>query len=630
MRNNVRRLSAAINLALLTALAAPHCAAAGYTPWAEEEFPMHLYWGDTHLHSAYSVDANTMGNTALTPADAYRFARGEAIRANNGMLARLDMPLDFLVVSDHAELMGIMLKLREGDPRLLEAPAAKRIHEVMENANHDQAAAEVMREFLMKMSRGEAMMANPVVSMDVWKDSIALADQYNDPGNFTALIGFEWTSMPDSNNLHRVVVYADGADKAGRLQPLSSNEGEDPANLWSFMEHYEKSTGGRILAIPHNGNLSNGLMFQTTTYDGQVMDAEYARRRLRWEPLAEVTQIKGDGEAHPFLSPDDEFADFETWDGGNFAAIAEPNKTTDMLQYEYARSALKLGLSLQAETGANPYQFGMIGSTDSHTSLATAAEDNFWGKASMVEPGTERTSGDPSGPFGSSHPDTELTKGWTFSASGYAAVWAKENTREAIFEAMQRREVYATTGSRISLRFFGGWDFDAGDAAKPHAVRIGYRKGVPMGGELGKASKRAPGFMLIAMKDPHGANLDRVQVVKGWRDASGVLHEKVYNVAVSDNREIASDGRVDPLSATVDLDSATYLNAIGEAQLSAYWQDPQFDPAEAAFYYARVIEIPTPRWTAYDAARLGKTINAADPRIVRDRAYSSPIWYIPE
>ncbi|MEJ2533451.1 MAG: DUF3604 domain-containing protein [Halioglobus sp.] len=406
------RFNAAIAMALMTVLAAPFCAAAGYTPWAEENLPMHLLWGDTHLHSSYSVDANTMGNTALSPADAYRFARGEAVRANNGMLARLDIPLDFLVVSDHAELMGIMLKLREGDPRLLENPAAKRIHEVMANAN--------------------------------------------------------------------------------------------------------------------------------------------------------------------------------------------------------------------------PYQFGMIGSTDSHTSLATAAEDNFWGKASMVEPGTDRTSGDPSGPFGSSHPDTELTKGWTFGASGYAAVWARGNTREAIFEAMRRREVYATTGSRISLRFFAGWDFEAEDAAKPHAVRIGYRKGVPMGSELGAATTRAPGFMLIAMKDPQGANLDRVQVVKGWRDASGALHEKVYNVAVSENREIAADGHVDPLKATVDLDGATYLNTIGEAQFSVYWQDPQFDPAEAAFYYARVIEIPTPRWTVYDAVRLGKTLNAADPKIVQDRAYSSPIWYNPE
>lgn len=615
---------------LATALASPFCTAAGYTPWAEEEFPMQLYWGDTHLHSAYSVDANTMGNTALSPGDAYRFARGEAVRANNGMLARLDMPLDFLVVSDHAELMGIMLKLREGDPRLLQEPTARRIHQAMAGASHDQAAAEVMREFLMKMSRGEAMMANPAVSMDVWRESIALADQYNDPGNFSALIGFEWTSMPDANNLHRVVIYADGADKAGRLQPLSSNDGEDPANLWSFMERYEESTGGRILAIPHNGNLSNGLMFQTVTYDGQAMNSDYARRRLRWEPLAEVTQIKGDGEAHPFLSPDDEFADFETWDGGNFAAIAEPNKSTDMLQYEYARSALKLGLALQAETGINPYRFGMIGSTDSHTSLATAAEDNFWGKASMVEPGTDRTSGDPSGPFGPSHPDTELTKGWTFGASGYAAVWAQENTREAIFEAMQRREVYATTGSRISLRFFGGWEFEAGDAETPHAARTGYRKGVPMGGELGKTATRAPGFMVIAMKDPHGANLDRVQVVKGWRDASGTLREKVYNVAVSDNRAIAADGRVEPLATTVDLDKATYLNTMGAAQFSTYWQDPDFDAAEPAFYYARVIEIPTPRWTTYDAARLGKTINSADPRVVQDRAYSSPIWYNPE
>jgi hypothetical protein len=488
----------------------------------------------------------------------------------------------------------------------------------------------VMREFLAKMAQGEAMFANPDVSMDVWKESIATADKYNDPGNFTALIGFEWTSMPNSSNLHRVVVYADDASKAGKMQPSSSNDGEDPSSLWSFMEEYEKSTGGRILAIPHNGNLSNGLMFQTTDYNGQPMDEDYAKRRLRWEPLVEVTQIKGDGEAHPFLSPDDDFADFETWDAGNFAAIAAPNKTNEMLQYEYARSALKLGLSLEATTGANPYQFGMIGSTDSHTSLATGAEDNFWGKATMVEPGTDRTSGKASHSFGPSHPDTELTKGWTFTASGYAAVWARENTREAIFQAMQRREVYATTGSRIGLRFFGGWEFSAHDIDRPNVARIGYRKGVPMGSELGAAAAQAPGFMIVALKDPHGANLDRVQVVKGWLDSSGMLHEKVHNVAVSDGRQVGSDGKVAPLKSTADVANATYLNNIGAAELSAYWQDPDFDPGQRAFYYARVIEIPTPRWSAYDAVRLGKTLNSADPKIVQDRAYSSPIWYSPE
>jgi hypothetical protein len=622
------------SLPILASLAVSLTASAQYTPWAEEAFPMNLYWGDTHLHTAYSVDANTMGNTRLGPAEAYRFARGETVRANNGMLARLDTPLDFLVVSDHAEQLGMMLKLREGDPRLLASPEARRIHQAMSAAaSGDEASGMIMQEFLQKMSQGQAMLANESVSMDVWQDSIAIADQYNDPGNFTALIGFEWTSMPDSNNLHRVVVYADGADKAGRRLPVSSNDGEDPASLWRFMEQYEQSTGGRILAIPHNGNLSNGLMFSATDYAGRPIDRTYAERRLRWEPLVEVTQIKGDGETHPLLSPDDEFADFETWDAGNFAAIAAPNKRDGMLQYEYARSALKLGLSLAEQTGANPYQFGMIGSTDSHTSLATGAEDNFWGKATMVEPGTDRTSGQRTHAMGESHPDSELTKGWTFVASGYTGVWARENTREAIFDAMRRREVYATSGSRIGLRFFGGWEFEEADAQRPHMARIGYRKGVPMGAELpapaAESSPSRPGFLVAAAKDPHGANLDRIQVVKGWLEADGSLREKIFTVAVSDNREIGRDGRVAPLRPTVDLERATYRNSIGAAQLVAYWEDPDFDPGQRAFYYARVIEIPTPRWTTYDAVRLGQTLNPDDPRVVQDRAYSSPIWYTP-
>lgn len=624
------RLRRPFSLVPVLGLLACGAAQAQYTPWAEEEFPMQLLWGDTHLHSSYSVDANTMGNTGLPPEDAYRFARGEAVRATNGMLARLNTPLDFLVVSDHAEQLGTMLKLREGDPRLLADPEAKRIYEAMTKAGAgDETASAVMQEFLQKMGAGQAMLANADVSSDVWQASIAASEDFNEPGVFTALIGFEWTSMPQANNLHRVVIYADGADKAGQMQPVSSNDGEDPANLWDFMEQYETKTGGRILAIPHNGNLSNGLMFQTTDYSGKPIDAAYAKRRARLEPIVEVTQIKGDGEAHPFLSADDEFADFETWDAGNFAAIAAPNKTNAMLKHEYARSALKLGLGIEAASGANPYQFGMIGSTDSHTSLATGAEDNFWGKATIVEPGQARATQSQS-MMGPSHADSELTKGWTFVASGYTGVWAQANTRQAIFDAMQRREVYATTGSRIGLRFFGGWSFAADDVLDPHVARIGYRKGVPMGGELGEPAANAPGFMIVATKDPSGANLDRIQVIKGWRNTSGELQEKVFNVAISDGRSIGRGGKVKPLKDTVDFATASYRNSIGAAQLSAYWQDPDFDKNERAFYYARVIEIPTPRWPAYDAVRLGTKVSEDSPKTIQDRAYSSPIWYSPD
>ncbi|MFK7975441.1 MAG: DUF3604 domain-containing protein [Halioglobus sp.] len=619
---------AAIALPLLSLVA--NATYAQYTPWAEEDYPMQLLWGDTHLHSAYSVDANTMGNVGLPPADAYRFARGEAVTANNGMVAKLNRPLDFLVVSDHAEQLGTMLKLREGDSRLLADPEAKKVYEAMSSGDADSASL-VMREFLLKMSEGVAMLENAEISSDIWKASLAASEAFNQPGKFTSLIGFEWTSMPNANNLHRVVIYGDGADKAGQMQPVSSNDGEDPSNLWDFMEAYEAKTGGRIMAIPHNGNLSNGKMFENTDYSGQPIDAAYAKRRARLEPIVEVTQIKGDGETHPLLSPEDAFADFETWDGGNFAAMAAANKKPDMLKHEYARSALKLGLSIEAQTGINPYQFGMIGSTDSHTSLATGAEDNFWGKATFNEPGTNRTKPADTGLPGEDDPEVELSKGWTFVASGYTAVWARDNTREEIFDAMQRREVYATTGSRIGLRFFGGFDFTQGDLDQPHWVRIGYRKGVPMGGELSKAdvgkSAKAPAFLLMAMKDPDGANLDRLQIVKGWHTKDGETREKVYTVAASDGRRIKRNGNVKALNSTVDEATATYNNTQGASSLQAFWVDPDFDHNQRAFYYARAIEIETPRWSLYDAVRLDKPLAENDPKRVQDRAYSSPIWY---
>ncbi len=607
-----------------------NAAMAQYTPWVDEDYPMNLYWGDTHVHSAYSMDANTMGNTALTPDQAYRFARGEAVRASTGMTARLRVPLDFLVVSDHAEQLGIMFKLREGDPRLLADPVGRKIYDALVGTNDDAAAAQVMQDFLSQMGKQEALLDNPEVSRSVWQESIATADKYNDPGKFTSLIGYEWTSMPAGSNLHRVVVYADDASRAGQRLPLSSTlEGQDtPEALWDYLASYEEETGGRALAIPHNGNLSNGLMFQPTDSQGRAIDSNYAERRMRWEPVVEMTQIKGDGETHPLLSPDDEFADFETWDAGNFAAIHKANKKPDMLKYEYARSALKLGLKLQVQNGGNPYRFGMIGSTDAHTALATAAEDNFWGKATITEPGTERTI--PSDLFGEADADTNLTIPWRFTASGYAAVWAEENTREAIFNALQRKEVYATTGSRIGLRFFGGWDFSMQDAQSPNLARRGYQSGVPMGGDLGKAGGAAPGFMVLAIKDPHAANLDRIQIVKGWLDKRGNTQEKVYNVAVSDDRRIDRRGKVKSMQSTIQEDGASYLNNRGAAQLATYWEDPDFEQEQHAFYYARVLEITTPRWSEYDRSRLDAPLAPETPRTVQDRAYSSPIWYTPD
>jgi hypothetical protein len=399
----------------------------------------------------------------------------------------------------------------------------------------------------------------------------------------------------------------------------------NPRDLWKWMAKYEEKTKGRVLAIPHNGNLSNGTMFPIEAqYDGTVLDKAYVESRARREPLYEVTQIKGDGETHPFLSPNDEFADYETWDIGNLD-VSEA-KTNDMLPGEYAREALKKGLVLEQKLGTNPYEFGMIGSTDSHTSLAGAEENNFFGKHSGAEPSPERMT----------HPfmknERGVIMGWQQVASGLAAVWAKDNTREALFDAMERKEVYATTGPRIVVRFFGGWDFQPVDIDNREPAFAGYEKGVPMGSHLPKQPKAAsaPTFMMFALRDPLGANLDRIQIVKGWLEKEGATREKVYDVAWSSGREIGPDGVLPPVGNTVDVKNANWTNTIGASELGTVWTDPDFDPTQNAFYYARVIEIPTPRWSTYDAFRFGVDLPEGCPPTTQERAYSSPIWYSPK
>jgi hypothetical protein len=606
-----------------------------YSPNAGDDFPKNVFFGDTHVHSSFSMDANTMGNTRLSPADAYRFARGEAVQAHNGMTVQLDTPLDFLVVSDHAEYMGLLPSLRAEDEMLMQDAVAQRLSKGIQGNEAEQYV--VIAELIDSLMKSKPLIDNKEFTESIWRQITALADDHNDPRSFSAMIGFEWSSMPGGDNLHRVVVYRDDAAKAGQLIPRSSFEGERPEDLWDFMEAYEEKSGGRILAIPHNPNMSNGQMFALEDSAGRPFDRDYAMRRARHEPIAEITQIKGDSESHPLLSPDDEFADFENWDSANIGVPSVPKKD-EQIQFEYLRQALKHGLGEAARLGTNPFKLGLIGSTDSHTSLATAAENDFWGKMTSMEPSPKRIA-----PPDYQTSDTKIFS-WSFVASGYAAVWAKENTREALFDAMQRREVYATTGSRITLRFFGGWDYVEADAFRPDATRIGYQRGVPMGADLPAraessfaeeakdatgAKDTAPRFLLSALKDPNGANLDRIQIVKGWRTTSGELEEKVYDVRLSSGRRRGLFGGPKAIRSTVDADTATYTNTVGDAELIAFWEDPDFDPAQAAFYYVRVIEIPTPRWTTYDAVRLGAELADATPREIQDRAYSSPIWYTP-
>lgn len=596
-----------------------------YSPY-NQKIPQQVFWGDTHLHSSLSVDANSAGNEKLPPAEAYRFAMGEQVTANNGRQVRLNRPLDFLVISDHAEYLGLLPKVRSGDDSLQNSEGGRKI--LAQLMQGQKEAIRVMVDLGLAFIESDNRYPTKELSFDTWKNSSEIADRYNKPGQFTALIGYEWTYFPKGDNLHRVVIYRDGADKAASMPPFSSLDGVKPEQLWAFMAEYENTTGGEILAIPHNGNVSNGRMFTLKDSDGNAFDKSYTQSRQRWEPLVEVTQIKGDGETHPFLSPDDEFADFENWDKGNLNPFGQYPKTNDMLQYEYARSALKLGLEAQRQTGVNPYKFGMIGSTDAHTSLATGEENNFWGKASAIEPGAERSS---SQFFPSVNKNGIATFSWEQVASGYAAVWAHDNTREAIFDAMKRKEVYATTGSRMTVRFFGGWDYKDDDAFKPDNARIGYAGGVPMGGDLAvnaTSKNNAPRFLVTAVKDIDGANLDRIQIIKGWQDTQGELHEKVYNVAVSHERKLRGN-KVKAVKSTVDLETVTYTNTVGDAQLATVWQDPDFDSTQAAFYYARVLEIPTPRWTEYDRLKFGYEVPEDAPRELQDRAYTSPIWYTP-
>jgi len=591
-----------------------------YSPYAGRQFPTKVLFGDTHLHTAVSVDAGTMNTVGQE--DAFRFARGEEITTTHGLKARLSRPLDFIVVADHAEMYGLMPQLKSGDPTVLGTEIGKRWYDQLTTGD-DKVVFDTAMEIVRSLSGDVPPIDSPQAIRDAWRNYTALADRYNEPGRFSAIIGFEYTTR-GANNLHRNVLFRGDSSDANQTVPYSQFDSKNPEDLWRHLDDFQKRTGAAVLAIPHNGNLSNGEMFSLRTDSDKRYTAELAQLRADFEPIYEVTQIKGDGEAHPFLSPNDEFADYETWDRSNLNGTVA--KEQDMLQYEYAREALKNGLLMEERLGVNPFKFGMIGSTDSHTSMAAVEEENFFGKHSGVEPEPHRWEH-----IVIEAPDPEFTvHGWQQMAGGWAAVWATENTRAAIFDAMQRRETYATTGSRMVVRFFGGWNFTESDTQTRLPAGAGYAKGVPMGGDLrGGVEGAAPNFLVAAAKDPYSGNLDRIQIIKGWLDADGETHEKVYDVVWSDGREPGENGKLPSVGNTVDVATATWSNSIGSPELIGVWQDPDFDPDQRAVYYARVIEIPTPRWTAYEAMRFGIQMGDEVPMTTQERAYTSPIWYTP-
>lgn len=603
-----------------------------YSPYANRDFPEQVYFGDTHVHSALSADAGG-GGTTLMPRDMYRFARGEQVLSNSGQPVKLPRPFDFYMLTEHTDGMGVITDIIRGAPNIMSDEDGRRFHEAFVQGG--KAAKEASIELIAKFSQGtlsEALIYQPGSPGydNTWRDLVAAAEEVNEPHVFTAIIAYEWTSLVAGDNLHRNVLFRDGPERALKVVPFLTSPpagSPDPRELWKWMQNYEDTTGGDVLAIPHNPNLSNGRMFagSDTFRDGEPFDKEYLTARANWERLLEIQQTKGDSETHPLLSPKDEFADYESWDWANLDVSAV--KTPEMLPREYARGILKLGLEFKAEQGINPFKLGFVGGSDIHTGLTTQDDDNFFGAFAWMEPSATRADKIAKGndSLGISY------KGWQYATPGPTAVWATENTRAGIFDALERREVYSTTGPRMTVRFFGG-DFDEGDEHSRYLARIGYQKGVPMGGDLRQPPVgSAPAFLVYALRDARGANLDRVQIIKGWLDSqTGETREQVYDVVWSGEREPDAQGKLPPVGSTVDLSVPTWTNDIGSSELAAVWRDPDFDPKDNAFYYARVLEIPTPRWPAYDAARFGIELGSEVKLVTQERAYTSPIWFSPE
>jgi hypothetical protein len=604
--------------------AAPDPAAA-----ADDMPDTHVYWGDVHLHSNYSWDAYGTGNATVTPDQAYRFARGlPVVHPALHTTVQIRRPLDFLAVTDHAIMLGAQAMLDQRDPALLSTEWGKKLLAIHEQTPIGGVMREGGRLGVMggpdggTAERKEMMdqVFSPEVRRRAWDAEIDAAEKNNVPGRFTTLIGWEWTSTPGGKNLHRCVISnADAAD-ARRFIPYSNYDSLRPEDLWSFFAETKQRTGVDFISIPHNSNLSGGLMFDVVDSDGRPISAEYARMRMRWETEVEIAQSKGTSEVLPQLAPTDEFAGFEIWQR---LLVNRPQPPSP---HDYVRSALLEGIALEQTIGVNPYKFGFIGSTDSHTGLSAVQENDFLGDF-----GADPT---PADRLAESQPDAKapfIFPAWLLSAAGRAAVWAPENTRQAVFDAFRRKEVYGTTGTRIVLRVFGGFDFRPADANTKDIAKVGYRKGVPMGGELTQApARKAPSLLIYAAKDPLSGNLDRIQVIKGWVDDSGETRQHIYNVAWSGDRQLDADGGLPPVGNTVDANTASYTNSIGAVQLATVWKDPDFEPGQLAFYYVRVLEIPTPRHSLYDAVALGVPVSEThQPASIQERAYSSPIWYTP-
>ncbi|MCK9504320.1 MAG: DUF3604 domain-containing protein [Porticoccaceae bacterium] len=583
--------------------------------WAEEPV---LLWGDTHVHTSYSFDAYMFGNATGDPDAAYRFAKGlPVINPGTGAWVRLELPLDFLVVADHAEMLGVSRMVGQGEPAFLDHPIGQKAYKYLKEGNTKEAYKAMSEAMFTSDPDIKAVFDSKAVKQRNWNDIVDAADKYNEPGQFSAIVGWEYTSHSNNSNLHRVVFTAAGGETAKSFLPFSAMQSAKPEDLWAYLDSTVQQTGVDFVAIPHNSNVSKGKMFNTVDSNGKPIDKAYAEIRARWEPVVEITQAKGNSETHGNLSPNDEFATYEFYP----SLLAWPEEPT-VTAADYVRPALLRGLEIEKKVGVNPYKFGVIGSTDSHTSLSSSEEDAFYGK--VVADAKPETRGGGLANSGAT--------GWDAAAAGRAAVWAKNNSREEILAAFKRREVYGTTGPRIALRVFGGFNFADRDAKTKNIAAVGYKKGVPMGGDLTQAPQgRAPSLLIHAVKDPNEANLDRIQVVKGWLGDDDKSHEKVYEVAWAGDRKLDAHGKLPSVGSTVDAKTGRYSNTIGAAQLATVWTDPDFDPKQRAFYYVRILQIPTPRNTLFDtlALEVDPVATTGHPAMIEERAYSSSIWYNP-
>jgi hypothetical protein len=647
MKNKKLQLSSITGLVLM-ALAANQTVA---------QQPGKLLWGDTHLHSSYSVDAYMAGNRSADPDVSYRYAKGEpVVHPYNKTRVQIQQPLDFLSVADHAEYLGIVPLVMSGEADTSEMGLFAQIKSwfavmVMNFIIEDPLDGTKFFTGLLPVPEivsGDT--ADPIqaaidagtdggletvglvddetavrLTASQWERSMQAADRHYQPGVFTTLVGWEWTQTASGANLHRIVVSDTDGKTASTFDPVGSDDAPYPEQLWDKLAEISLATGADFVSIPHNSNLSKGYMFAKRQLNGDALDTEYATKRAKWEPLVEVTQIKGDSETHPDLAPTDEFADFERF---NFYLQAVPQAQGYKAQQgDTIRSALKAGLELEQELGVNPFKFGMIGSTDSHSGMASAEEPNFWGKVSVDSiPENKRRNDVGSEDIYSNGIDS--FNGWNMSAGGLAAVWAVDNTREEIIAAMKRRETYATTGPRINVRLFAGWEFSEADLTSIDIATTGYAKGVPMGGELNAAADGvSPSFLVTAVKGGLDHNLDRIQIVKSWLDTNNVAQEKIFNVAWSKGRELDANGKLTAVGNTADIRTGKTANTIGADQLATVWIDPEFDAGANAMYYARVLQIPTVRHSQLDAIALGIETPYEGPATIQERAYTSPVWY---